>query len=850
MKIKPYDFQHKAVESLWQYFEKNSGNPIVALPTGCHAKGSKILMFDGTLKNVEYVVIGDLLMGPDSLPRVVLQLARGKEKMYRVIPNKGEPFIVNEGHKLCLKITQQSKNAKFPCQQPKDEIVTVKNYAEGTKWYKHIRKLQRSPVNFCKKELPLEPYFIGLMLGDGSMCNGSFNYTSADGSGKFNSNPITKLFRELGIQEKRAWNKFVPHLYKTGDRDQLLQLLAGLLDSDGYFDSTGTGLSFCTVSHTLAKDVQFIARCLGFGAYIKDGKSFIGTKQYRDHYVVSFSGDYSIIPFKRQRHIDICKSRKKIKNVLVTGFKVEELTVDDFYGFLLDKDHLYLDENLVIHHNTGKSVCIAWFLYNAFLGYRNQKILIVTHRRKLIEQNYQKLLQLWESAPAGICSAGLGRKDFDYPIIFCGIATVYKHWERFKKVDLIMIDEAHLVSNKDDAMYSSFISNLLKVNPLLKVIGFTATYWRLGNGLLTDNGIFTDICFNMTDVKSFNWFITNGYLSPLIPKPSNIHIDVSRVRKIAGDYNQKDLQDAVDKSEITFSALKEMIIMAEDRKKWLIFSTGIEHTEHISEMLISEFGENSVAIHSGMPDDIVDKNIDDFVNGKYRIAVNNNILTTGFDCPSIDFLGILKHSMSSAYWVQMLGRGTRVAEGKENCLVGDFAGNTRRLGPINDPLIPMSRKKGGGGSRQAPIKICPKCNTFNHTTERFCISCNHEFEFDIKFGTTASTDELIRTEEIAEYATYFILRITYNIHVKPDRPNSLKVTYYCGKGYNIFSEYIGFEHGSMARSRAIKWWEERCSGPVPFTVNEAYGRIGELKRPSSLRVIINRKYPEIVDFTF
>jgi len=154
---------------------------------------------------------------------------------------------------------------------------------------------------------------------------------------------------------------------------------------------------------------------------------------------------------------------------------------------------------------TGKSVIIAMFLERVFKEYPREKILIVTHVKELVANNHAELIDLWPNAPAGIYSAGLNKRDTRSSIIFAGIASVAKRFEEFGHFDIMIVDEAHMLSPSDKSMYRKFISGLKKINPLLKVIGFTATPWRTGVGHITDDGgVFTDVCFDITDMESFN----------------------------------------------------------------------------------------------------------------------------------------------------------------------------------------------------------------------------------------------------------------------------------------------------------------------------------------------------------
>lgn len=515
---------------------------------------------------------------------------------------------------------------------------------------------------------------------------------------------------------------------------------------------------------------------------------------------------------------------------------------------------------------TGKSVVIAMFLENVFRMYANQKILVLTHVKELIQQNYMKLLALWPGAPAGINSAGLGKRDFHDKIVFAGIASVAKYAAQFGHVDLILIDECDLVSPNDETQYQQFIRNLKAINPSLKVIGFTATPWRLGQGMITEEGgIFTDICFDITSMEAFNRLIAEGYLCPLTPKRTKTVLDLDGVHMRGGEFIPGELQNAVNKSEITERALRESFEIAHDRKKWLIFASGVQHAEDISQMMQS-FGMECPAVTERMSDsarrDLIGPN-GDFRTGKVRAVVNNNVLTTGMDVPDIDYILVLRPTASSRLWVQMLGRGTRPlfaagfdlndteqrlaaiqASGKLDCLVGDFAANTRRLGPINDPVIPNKKGKGGG---EAPVRECPICEVYLHTSVKVCPKCGYKFPEITKLKQEASTEALIKGD-LPVVEVIPISNITYQLYEKHDRPESVKVTYWCGP--TSFTEYMCLQHEGYAALKARRWWRERATTDAPATSREALERITECKVPTHLRVWVNKKYPEIMAYCY
>ena len=515
---------------------------------------------------------------------------------------------------------------------------------------------------------------------------------------------------------------------------------------------------------------------------------------------------------------------------------------------------------------TGKSVVIGNFIRHIFGYWPNQRIMMLTHVKELIEQNAEKLMSIWPHAPLGIYSAGLNSRDMIMPIVFGGVQSVAKaiqrsleendgrpaHLKHFGFRDLILIDECHLLGPNEDTMYQYVITELKKINPYLKVIGFTATPYRLKQGMITDEGLFSDLCYDITGIEAFNRLIAEGFIAPLIPKRTVTEIDVSGVGLSGGDFNGKQLNAAVDKDEVTYAAVKEMVEQGYDRKSWLVFASGVDNAEHIAAMLQS-FGVNAAATHSKLSTSDNDNRIAAFKAGELRALVNNNKLTTGFDHPPIDLIGMLRPTLSPGLWVQMLGRGTRPSPdtGKTNCLVLDFAGNTRRLGPINDPVKP--RKPGKGAAGDAPIRICDSCGVYNHASARYCCNCGAEFSFETKIFKTAGNEQLLRSDApIVEY--FNVTRVIYNLHEKKDgngiaiAPPSIKVSYFCG--FQMFNEWICLEHPGMASKRARDWWRQRHVEEPPPTTYEALRRVSELRVPTKVRVWTNKKYPEVLGYEY
>lgn len=497
---------------------------------------------------------------------------------------------------------------------------------------------------------------------------------------------------------------------------------------------------------------------------------------------------------------------------------------------------------------TGKSLIPALFITTVLKKWPNQRFLMITSVKELIEQNADVLKKVWPEVPLGIFSAGLKQKNSANPIIYGGIQSMIKDPMRFGSRDLIFIDECHLINQDETSQYQSFLACMKLINPNVKIIGMTATKFRMGQGLLTEKGLFTDIIYDLTNIDGFNKLLSEGYISPLIPLRTKIELDVSDVGIQNGEFVKTQLQGAVDKQHITFKALQELCHAGQNRRSWLIFASGIEHAEHIAEQL-GAFGVDCAPVHSKRPSDYNDAAIKAFKANELRAIVNYGKLTTGFDHPSIDLIGMLRPTLSVPLWVQMLGRGTRPAEGKENCLVLDFARNTPRLGPINDPVIPKMRK---GEAGEMPVKICEACGAYNHTKVRFCCQCGEEFSFQIKIVSKAGSDELLRaaaSEPAPIIEQYNVLGSHYEKHPgKFEKPPTLKVTYYTSG--LAFKEFVCLEHNGMAGKVARDWWRKRHKTEPPSTIDEALKFVSELRCPRFIRVHVNKKYPEILGVEF
>jgi DNA repair protein RadD len=504
----------------------------------------------------------------------------------------------------------------------------------------------------------------------------------------------------------------------------------------------------------------------------------------------------------------------------------------------------------------GKSFVIAEFVRRVRLTAPHVRLMVLTRTSVLVTQDVKAILKLWPAAPVGIYAASLNKRDTSRPIIVGTAQSVTKAIEKgvsFGKIDILIVDEVHQVSDKEQSDYQKIIRHFVGINERLKCWGTTATAYRTAMGSLTEGSTFTDICYDCTDFASFNRFVAEEHLSPLIGKDGKVRIDTSTVKIVAGEFNQKELEAVSGDDRVLRSGVAEVIERGQDRLAWLAFATGIANSEKIAAM-IRERGHLAEAVHSKLSAQINDERINKFLTGQIQCLVSGHKLTTGFDHPPIDLIADFNPTMSAVRHVQKLGRGTRpsLPTGKENCLYLDFSGNVGRLGPINDPVLP--RAKGKSKQGDAPIKLCPKCGTHNHTSARVCDDCGYAFPIQTKLVREADPNAKPMRFEGPEIAVYNVSKIAPYLHeVKNDignliKPPMLKLSHWCG--LKKFDEYVFFQHDGFARKSAERWWKNNGgSPPVPKTSAEALARVSEIKTPSKIHVWM-KKFPNITKKEF
>lgn len=500
----------------------------------------------------------------------------------------------------------------------------------------------------------------------------------------------------------------------------------------------------------------------------------------------------------------------------------------------------------------GKSVTIASLTQDLLTTYPDMRALMLVHVRELVGQNAKALLNLWPGAPVGIYSAGLGRRDTAQRIIFASIQSVYKRAAELGAFDIVMIDEAHLVPNGGEGMYRALLSKLREVRPDLRVVGFTATPFRMDSGRLDagDQRLFDEVVYSYGIGKG----IDDGWLSPLISKMGATEIDVSNVAKRGGEFVSGALEAAADDDAITQAAVSEIIQYGASRRSWLTFCAGVKHAQHVRDEFIRQ--GVSCEIISGETDaGLRARYIEDFKAGRLRCLTNCNVLTTGFDAPGTDLIALLRPTLSPGLYVQMMGRGTRKADGKGDCLVLDFTGTARRLGPVD--TITIDRRPGKKGAPDAAkisdvrAKECPTCKSLAALNAQRCAFCGHEWSMDRARHEAEADDVAILSRDLKKQAPEEIAVVTWAArrHTKQGSPDSLRVTY--SAGLMSYPEWVLFQHSGPMRFRAEQWWKRHGGAlPVPDTVDEAIVRWAEVSAPAFISVRKNGKWFDIVGRRF
>lgn len=494
----------------------------------------------------------------------------------------------------------------------------------------------------------------------------------------------------------------------------------------------------------------------------------------------------------------------------------------------------------------GKSVLIAELCRRAIAAWPDTRILMVVHVKELIEQNLAKLLHVWPGAPVGVYSASVGARQLGRAVTYATIGSVAKRAHELGHVDIVLVDEAHMIGPNETTMYRRLIDELRALCPLLRVVGWTGTAFR-GDGVwLTQQGLFTHVASRVTMAE----LLADGYLAPLVTAPTETHIDTAGVRLQGGDYVVSQLARATDKAELVAKACAELVRLAAERRRWLVFAVTVEHAHHLADELRGAHGIACAVVSAKTPKAERGQLIRDFRAGRLRALVNVAVLTTGFDAPDVDCIALLRATQSPVLYVQIAGRGLRTAPGKADCLWLDFTDTTATLGPV-DAISGKARPPATGRDGPAPLKYCDQCGNPNPTAVLACTHCGQLFPEPerVTHATVASSASVLSGGAPVWHS---ITRVSYRHHEgREGKPDTLRVDYFSGWRM-VASEWVCLEHMGYARAKAEQWWAVRvgctvgqCETP---DINDALrlAKVGALREPGRIAVQMDGKYARIV----
>lgn len=496
---------------------------------------------------------------------------------------------------------------------------------------------------------------------------------------------------------------------------------------------------------------------------------------------------------------------------------------------------------IVLPTGSGKTHVIAEICRDAVTKW-NGRVVVLAHVRELLDQAASKLRLVAPDLPIGVYSAGLGRRDLGYAITIAGIQSVYQRAHDLGPLDLVIVDEAHLIPPDGEGMYRRFLADARDLCEHQRVIGLTATPYRMKTGMIcgpAPDNVLNEVCFE----AGVRELITQGFLCPLRSRAGKAVADTSELHVRGGEFIAGELEDLMDKDALVEAACADIVASTADRFSVLIFCSGVRHGEHVSDVLRRRHGVDCGFLDGNTPTKDRDALIARFKSGDLKFLANVNVLTTGFDAPNVDCVAMLRPTLSPGLYYQMVGRGFRPHPEKSECLVLDFGGNVLRHGPVD--AIRLADPNAGDG--EPPAKQCPACDALIHAAYAVCPHCGHAFppRQVVKHGAEASDADIVTGAASVARTEERVSAVDYHIHFKRDNPNALptmRVEYRCG--WNRWHrEWICLEHprNGLARKKAEAWWSKRSNELVPSTVEEAVdlARAGALAQ--TLGITVERK---------
>jgi DNA repair protein RadD len=494
----------------------------------------------------------------------------------------------------------------------------------------------------------------------------------------------------------------------------------------------------------------------------------------------------------------------------------------------------------------GKTIIFCKLIEMLLTRWPQIRIGILAHRRELISQAYSKLINVWPAAPIGIACASTGmRVDTDRPVVIGSVQTLARRVEETAAFDLIIVDEAHRIPpiNKE-SLYQSWLSTMRNYNPKVRILGFTATPFRLGHGFIFGTACKSDHQ-NLFDSLDFRIGIRQlqkeGYLCDYRAKEAeNIQSELKSVG-VSGDFNLGDLSDLMSKKVHVGSAVHAVIRYALDRRHIVVFCVTIDHARKVKRAFRNA-GFTAAAVHSKMPLPQRDMILHEFDSGRLRVLCNVGVLTEGWDSPAVDCVLLCRPTRSAALYVQMIGRGLRPHPDKTDVLILDLSNNCSVHGDPDKPIVPIPGRK--GGSINPVVKVCPNCLELVMSGNRVCPSCGYEWPQEAKEqnGTVDMRNVSWSKPEPFEVA---IENVSIEDFTSKKGNRMIKMPMVCRVGKSLTTvkvhEFFDFEGNASdwSRGKARRLWSTLVGTAPPESVEEAMARQGELlmSLPDHIEVI-------------
>lgn len=536
----------------------------------------------------------------------------------------------------------------------------------------------------------------------------------------------------------------------------------------------------------------------------------------------------------------------------------------------VDKRH---GENplIVLPTGAGKTIVFCKVIESFINNYSGVRILVLAHRKELISQAEIKLKTVWPGAPVGVYAASLGRRELN-TVTIASRDTIVNALDDLGAFDIVIVDEAHNIAPGEKTRYRLIIDALTDRNPHLHVIGFSATPYRTGQGVIYGEGqLFAAIAYE-AKIKPL---IDDGYLCKVTAKAVDhtAVADTTGVAMARGDFSQGQLNDVVTDENLISAALNEWEKLAynQGRRATVFFCVSVLHAKLVSAEL-HERGYDVPVVHGGTSDIERDMITADFNAGKLIGVANVGIYTEGTDIPRIDCIALLRPTRALGLYMQMVGRGLRPHESKNNTLVLDFGGNIERFGPI-DTAQPESRKKkkddrvktcpncqdivgifkrkcACGYEFEPPVfKLCEKCGAENPTSAAKCIACDALF---ITHEKTAANGGILSDEE--RIKTFPVEEVYCRAMVSKQNNPYLKVIYRSSL-FEHFNENLMLGHPGRIGDKAAARWRQlvKPEVPMPAEPEEAaeWAKAWPIFKPvASIDIDLASKYKDIVNVTY